>query len=75
MNQYRPRLTIYTPTKALRFPMTWTPMALYEARDGKLRSGQAMTKVLWWREGRRRMKRLSLTWDVVRIVRRPRNGS
>ena len=67
---YHAGLTIYTPTERLRRPMTWTPMALHEARDGKLVSGQATTKV--WRHGRKRMKRLSLTWDVVRLVRRHR---
>lgn len=70
MNPYRPRLTIYTPTRQLRQPMTWTPMALHEMRDGKLRSGQNATVV--WRSGRKWLKRTSITWDVVRIVRRPR---
>lgn len=72
MNQYRPRLTIYTPTQHLRWPMAWTPMALHEMRDGKLVSGQNMTKTLGWREGRKLLKRTALTWDVVRVVRRPR---
>ncbi len=75
MNQYRPRLTIYTQTKHLRWPMTWTPMALHEERDGKLVSGQNTTKMLGWREGRKRLKRLGLTWDVVRIVRRSRSST
>jgi hypothetical protein len=70
LNQYRPRLTIYTLTTQLRWPMTWTPMALHEARDGKLVSGQNMTKLLGWREGRKRLKRSHTTWDTVRMMRR-----
>ena len=62
--------SIYTDTKRLRHPMTWTPMALHEARDGKLVSGQAMTKV--WRQGRKRLKRTHMTWDTVRMLRRTR---
>ena len=69
MNQYRPRLTIYTPTTMLRWPMTWTPMALHEARDGKLVSGQNMTKMLGWRAGRKRLKQTCMTWDTVRLLR------
>ena len=71
---YRPRFSIYTATAALRFPMTWTPMALHEERDGKLRSGQATTKVLWWREGRKYLKRLHVgaygTWRTIRVISR-----
>lgn len=72
MNQYRPRLTIYTPTRQLRQPVAWTPMALHEMRDGKRVSGQAVTKMLGWRDGRKRLKRTYNTWDTVRLLRRPR---
>lgn len=69
---YRPRFSIYTATNALRFPMTWTPMALHEARDGKLASGQASTKMLGWRDGRKFLKPLHIgaygTWRTVRAL-------
>ena len=71
---YRPRFTIYTPTptQRLRFPMTWTPLALHEVRDGKRVSGQATTKLLGWLAGRARVKRLHIgaygTWCTVRSL-------
>ena len=68
---YYSGLTIYTPTKRLRHPMTWTPMVLHEMRDGKLVSGQATTEILGWREGRKRLKRTPTTWHTVRMLRRP----
>lgn len=68
---YRPRFSIYTPTERLRFPMTWTPLALYEARDGKLVSTQRPRDFMWWQPAERKyLKRLHLgaygTWRTIR---------
>lgn len=72
MRRYEPRWSIYTPSNRLRRHVVWTPMELHEARDNKLRSGQTTTRVLWWREGRKRMKRLHTgaygTWRIVRDI-------
>jgi len=76
LTQYRPRISIYTPTGALRWPMAWTPMALHEMRDGKKVSGQNATKMLGWRAGRKYIKRLQTgaygTWCVIRTKHRLR---
>lgn len=72
MRRYEPRWSIYTPSNRLRFHPAWTPMELHEERDGKLRSGQNSTKVLWWRAGRKHLKRLQTgaygTWTLIRML-------
>lgn len=71
---YRPRFTIYTPTRRLRWPKAWTPMELHEARDGKMRSTQRARDYGWWqKQGRQYLKPVHTgaygTWRLIRVLK------
>ena len=68
---YRPRFSIYTPTRALRFPEAWTVMEMHEAQDGKLRSTQRTREFMWWQPAERKYLKPLQTgaygaWCVIR---------
>lgn len=71
---YRPRFSIFTSSKRLRFPMAWTPMMLHEDRDNFLRSVQLKETEPWWQPERKYLKRLHTTWHTIRAIYHKRHN-